>query len=62
MDPKAGRADVEKRKFFNLIWDSNFDPSVVQSVASRYTDCAIPIRQQGKFWNNNNNKDIYCFC
>jgi hypothetical protein len=22
--------------------DSNFDPSVVQPVASRYTDCAIP--------------------
>jgi hypothetical protein len=32
---------VEKGKFLTL-QDSNFDPSVVQPVASRYTDCAIP--------------------
>jgi hypothetical protein len=24
-------------------WDSNSDPSVVQPVASQYTDCAIPV-------------------
>jgi hypothetical protein len=39
--PRAGLDDVEKRKFFNLR-DSNSDPSVVQPVASRYTDYSIP--------------------
>jgi hypothetical protein len=34
VDPRAGLDDVGKRK------DSDFDPSVVQPVASRYTDCA----------------------
>jgi hypothetical protein len=33
--------DMEKRKIW-LYRDSNPDPSVVQPVASRYTDCAIP--------------------
>jgi hypothetical protein len=37
VDPRAGLDDVEKRK------SSNSDPSVVQPVASRYTDCAIPV-------------------
>jgi hypothetical protein len=35
VDPKAGLDDLEKRKFLTL-------PSVVQPVASRYTDYAIP--------------------
>jgi hypothetical protein len=34
--------DVEKRKLLTLR-DSNFNPSVVQPVTSRYTDCAIPV-------------------
>jgi hypothetical protein len=38
--PRAGLDDVEKVKFFNLP-DSNSEPSVIQSVASRYTDYAI---------------------
>jgi hypothetical protein len=41
VDPRAGLEDVEYRKFF-LHRDSKFDPSVVQPVASRYTDYAIP--------------------
>jgi hypothetical protein len=32
--------DVEKRKFL-IYRDWNSDPSVVQPVASRYTECAI---------------------
>jgi hypothetical protein len=39
--PRAGLDDVEKRNFLPLR-DSNSDPSVVQLVASRYTDHAIP--------------------
>jgi hypothetical protein len=38
---RAGLDDLEKRKFFTLP-DSNSDPSVVQPVASRYTDYATP--------------------
>jgi hypothetical protein len=41
MGHRAGLDDVEKRKFLTLP-DSNSDPSVVQPVASCYTDCAIP--------------------
>jgi hypothetical protein len=41
MDLRVGLDDLENRKFFTLP-DSNSDPSVVQSVASRYTDYAIP--------------------
>jgi hypothetical protein len=36
--PRAGPDDVKKRKFL----DSNFVTTVVQPVASHYTDCAIP--------------------
>jgi hypothetical protein len=42
VDPRAGLDDLEKRK----IWpyrDSNSNPSVVQPIASRYTDYAILI-------------------
>jgi hypothetical protein len=38
VDPRAGLDEVEKRKFLY----SNSEPSIVQPVASRYTDCAIP--------------------
>jgi hypothetical protein len=41
--PTAGLNDMEKWKFYPH-WDSNFDPLVVQPVASPYTDCAIPAR------------------
>jgi hypothetical protein len=41
MDPRAGLDDVEKRKFLALP-GLNSHPSVVQPVASRYTDCATP--------------------
>jgi hypothetical protein len=37
--PRAGLNDVEKKKFLSL---PRLDPSVVQPVASRYTDYAIP--------------------
>jgi hypothetical protein len=44
MDTRAGLDDVEKRKFLTYR-DFNCDPSVVQPVASRYTDYAIPAPQ-----------------
>jgi hypothetical protein len=40
-DPRANLDDVEKRKSLPYR-DSYSNPSVFQSVASRYTDCAIP--------------------
>jgi hypothetical protein len=39
VNPRANLDDVEKKKFLPL-QELNSDPSVVQSVASRYTDCA----------------------
>jgi hypothetical protein len=39
--PRAGLDKVEKRKFLPVL-ESNSDPSVIQPVASRYTDWAIP--------------------
>jgi hypothetical protein len=41
VDPSAGLDDMEKWKFFTLP-GLELQPSVVQPVASRYTDCAIP--------------------
>jgi hypothetical protein len=41
VDPRAGLADMEKWKFLTPP-GLNSDPSVVQPVASRYTDWAIP--------------------
>jgi hypothetical protein len=41
VDLKAGLDDVEKRKFFTLP-GLELRPSIVQPVASRFTDCAIP--------------------
>jgi hypothetical protein len=41
VDPIAGLDDVEKRKFLTL-QGLELDPSVVQPVATRYTDYAIP--------------------
>jgi hypothetical protein len=41
VDPRAGLDDVEKRKFLTL-QGLEPRPSVVQPVASRYTDYAIP--------------------
>jgi hypothetical protein len=41
MDHRAGLDNVENRTFLTLP-DSNSHPTVVQAVASRYTDCAIP--------------------
>jgi hypothetical protein len=41
VDIKVGVDGVEKRKFLPYR-DSNSDTSVVQFVASRYTDYAIP--------------------
>jgi hypothetical protein len=42
VDLRAGLDDLEKTKFLRPYRDSNSDPSVVQPVASRYTDYAIP--------------------
>jgi hypothetical protein len=41
VDPRAGLDDLEKRKHL-IHRDTNSDTSVVQSVASRYTDYALP--------------------
>jgi hypothetical protein len=41
VDLRTGLDNLEKRKLLTLP-DSNLDPSVVQPVASRYTDYAIP--------------------
>jgi hypothetical protein len=37
VDLRAGLNELEKRKFL-AYWDSNSDPSVVQSAAVLYTD------------------------
>jgi hypothetical protein len=42
VDPRGGLDDVEKRKYFNL-QGLDLRPSVVQPIASRYTDYAIPV-------------------
>jgi hypothetical protein len=42
VDPRAGLDDVEKWKFFTLSGLELPLPLVVQPVASRYTDWAIP--------------------
>jgi hypothetical protein len=39
--PRAGMDDAQKIKFLTLP-GLELDPSVVQPVVSRYTDCAIP--------------------
>jgi hypothetical protein len=41
VDPRAGVDNVEKTNSGSY-WNSNSDPLVVQPVASRYTDYAIP--------------------
>jgi hypothetical protein len=47
VDPRAGVGDMEKWKFLPHR-DSNSDLSVVQPVASRYTDCT---EDAGGDWN-----------
>jgi hypothetical protein len=42
VDPRVGLDDLKKRKFLPPQRDSNSDPFVVQPIASRYTDYAIP--------------------
>jgi hypothetical protein len=42
LNPEAGLDDVDKRKFLTLPGLELRPPSVAQSVATRYTDCAIP--------------------
>jgi hypothetical protein len=40
MGPRTGLDEAEKRKA-RPYRDSNSDPSAIQSVVSRFTDCAI---------------------
>jgi hypothetical protein len=44
VDPRTGLDDVERREIL-LYRASNSNPSAVQLVASRYTDCAIPVQK-----------------
>jgi hypothetical protein len=39
VSPRTGLDDLEEKSF--IYQNSNLNPSVVQPVASRYTDCAI---------------------
>jgi hypothetical protein len=41
VSPRAGLDDMEKIQFL-ILSGLELQPSVVQPVASRYTDCAIP--------------------
>jgi hypothetical protein len=41
LEPRACLEDVEKTKFLTQ-QDSKSDLSIIQPVASRYNDCAIP--------------------
>jgi hypothetical protein len=43
--PRAGLDDMERRQFLTLP-GHNSEPSVVEPVASRYTDCVIPAPKQ----------------
>lgn len=67
MDPSTGLDEMEKRKSLTYR-DSNSVPWVVQHVASRYSDCAIPVPKNSwtgeksentgkdKIWNKNAEK------
>jgi hypothetical protein len=46
VDLRAGLDDLGEQKILDPTRDSNSDPSVVQPVASRYTDYAIPFPVQ----------------
>jgi hypothetical protein len=48
VSPRTGLDNVEKRKFLLPHQDSNSDPSVVQLVASHYSDFAILSRHRSK--------------
>jgi hypothetical protein len=41
---RAGLHDMHKIKILDPIGPKTLDPSVVQPVASRYTDCWVPIQ------------------
>jgi hypothetical protein len=47
VDPRTGLDDMEKWKFFTIPGLELSLPLVVQSVASRYTDWAIPAPKEG---------------
>jgi hypothetical protein len=47
MDPRAGQDILDKRKFLSLS-GLELDPTVVQTVASRYIDYATPVRMNRK--------------
>jgi hypothetical protein len=51
--PRTDLEDMEERKFLPL---TGLDPLFFQPVASRYTDCAIPVPNNNN--NNNNNNSI----
>jgi hypothetical protein len=40
--PKTGLDDMDKRKFLTLLRLKNSNPSIIQPLASCYTDCTVP--------------------
>jgi hypothetical protein len=58
VSPRAGLGNVEKRKFLTLP-GLDSDPSVVQPIASRYPDYAIPVLLLLKYLEKS---DIYGKC
>jgi hypothetical protein len=60
--PIIGLDDVEKRKLLTLP-GLELDPSVLQAVAIRYTDCAIPaILKAGRHKKVKLVKSVLVFC
>jgi hypothetical protein len=61
MDPRAGLDDLEKRKFLTLP-GLELNPLVVQPIASRSIDYAVPAPRKFAFWCKLLNSGTLLFC